>query len=191
MDLVFAANVMHFVDAAAALCAFDWQLRPGGTLAIALFGLSALRDERAQGVWERLIQRGAANAILIPRRNVVPRLKMVSVGVTEYDAVPLPAEVFRKGAVRYKVNFPEGWRWRRSQIAPECDDLVQKTSEVGEDDQAVYENGEAWDLEADLDVIKEQAATFPVFHPLKDEDLWKEMAEAFDSRKIKGVWPSV
>ena len=59
VDMVFAANVMHFSNQYAATCAVTKQLNSGGTFACYAFGPARFHNVRLQELWARISdQRG-------------------------------------------------------------------------------------------------------------------------------------
>lgn len=197
VDLVFAATVMHLTDFDKAMDSFDRQLKPGGTLAIAAMGYSVWEDERLQSAWQRLFQTAGDLHWIKPTLKQDEATKQAAMrpilcSASAYDAVPLPTTFFEEGALRYKVNFPEGWSWYKCQVSDENEPFVPLWSQIGETDRIAYEQVEGWGTEVVLDGLKEIAESFPGLTELPE---WGECCRVFEEEvgdgKAKGTWPHV
>ncbi|KAF2168795.1 hypothetical protein M409DRAFT_20811 [Zasmidium cellare ATCC 36951] len=198
VDLVFAATVMHLTDLDKAMDAFNRQLKPGGTLAIAVMGYSAWFNKKLQDAWGGMFRKACDIHWIQPRLKYDEATRKTSMSViacsaSEYDAVPLPTSFLEEGALRYKVNFPDGWSWYKAHISDENEKYVPRWSQVGETDKVVHEEEAGWDIEVDFAGLKEIADSFPT---MTDREKWGEYWQVFDEifkddGKVKGVWPHV
>ncbi|KAK4499823.1 hypothetical protein PRZ48_008009 [Zasmidium cellare] len=198
VDLVFAATVMHLTDLDKAMESFNRQLKPGGTLAIAVVGYSAWFNKRFQDAWGRMFQEACDKHWIRPRLKEDEATKKsamstIACSASAYDAVPLPTSFLEEGALRYKVNFPDEWSWYKIHISDESEKYVPLWSQIGETDKVIYEKADGWDIEVDFAGLEEIANSFP--SSLSDREKWGEYWKVFEEvigdGKIKGVWPHV
>ncbi|KAK4494625.1 hypothetical protein PRZ48_013981 [Zasmidium cellare] len=192
VDLVFAASCINWCDLEMAIEAVDWQLKAGGTLAIAGMGFAALENARAQDVWYRLFQRGVERNYIQKEEKGSVALSALACDASAYDAVPIPERVFDAGALRYRLNFLPGWSWYLAQVPGEREDVVPRRSQIGANDVVKDQEQDGWSFQADMAALRRMAGSFPIWGDGTGfEDLWSELEDIVGAGTVEGVWPAV
>jgi SAM-dependent methyltransferase len=185
VDMVFAANVMHFVKLEQGMGVIAKQLKPGGTFFAGLWGMSILRDERADEIWRRIFDAilGEAQDVMTEQR----RRETLEIQDSGYDAIAFEDGVWMD-VQRVKFNGADEDAFRLMRNAKGKYPLV---SRVGEGERVSKEEDPEWFFETGLEGLKEMASTFP-FTPDKDviEPLWEDMEAALGGGKCKGYFPA-
>ncbi|KAK3291282.1 S-adenosyl-L-methionine-dependent methyltransferase [Chaetomium fimeti] len=192
VDMVFAANVMHFPDPqAGAMAAVARQLRPGGTFCAAVFGPARFRDAALQDLWARISEQGGRQ-LLLKAADDAARAKTIGVmartqGV--YNVAPLDPSLFRAGAKRIHLNMREGGV--QGMLPPEEAHRNTEPDYAGPDDVEVHETDEGWDFEADLAGVKEHFNSFPFISQFPDafKDLYEELEVMAERAPFQGYYP--
>ena len=190
VDLVFAANVMHFADQDAAMRAVASQLRPGGTFACAGFGPARFEDPGVQGVWERITLQGSR--VLLAKADQPERTARIMARSQDgYNVAPLDPEWFLPAAQRVHLNMEKGGLTRL--LTREEEEKLAEPNYTGPDDIETFEQEEGWRFETDLSGVKEHFESFPFSaeDPAAFTELWREMEQLLsDGRPVKGYWPA-
>lgn len=198
VGLVFASTVMHLTDLDKAMDSFDHQLKPGGTLAIACLGYTAWHDKRLQDAWTGMFLKTVDEQWIKPRRDEIaatgkqPPKNALDVSASGYDAVPLPTTFLEEGALRYRINHPDGWSNYKVLISDENEAIVPLWSQIRNSDKIVEEAESEWEIEVDLAGLREIADSFPVWGDYSEwQDYWNEFEDILGGEKAEGVWPHV
>ncbi|EMD66889.1 hypothetical protein COCSADRAFT_282588 [Bipolaris sorokiniana ND90Pr] len=192
VDLVFAANVMHFPDQAPAMAAIARQLRPGGTFAAAAFGPARFDDEALQALWERISEQGGQE--LLDKAGAGEQAKTIAVMArTEgtYNTAPLDTSLFQPGAQRVHLNMHRGGL--TGMLPASKTHLNTEPNHTGPDDVDVFEEEAGWEFEMDRAGVREHALSFPFI-----SDQSPAMARLFDEldsmlapgTSARGRWPA-
>jgi ubiquinone/menaquinone biosynthesis C-methylase UbiE len=191
VDLLFATNVMHFVNQEEGMKTIIKQLKSGATLAIAGFGPACFYDPVVQDIWRRISQQGG-RVLLKKAENPAETIKVMERSQDGYNLAPLDNEFFLPGAKRVRLNMSYGGI---TGLLPE--ELRSQSAEpdyTGINDEIIYENEEGWSFRAGLEDIKQHFATFP--HSSADPsafvELWRELEQHLEGGKeVEGVFPAV
>lgn len=190
VDLVFTANVMHFVDQDAAMRAVAAQLRPGGTFACAGFGPARFEDADVQDVWARITLQGG-RVLLRKADHPEQTARIMARSQDGYDVAPLDPKWFLPGALRMHLNMEKGGLTKL--LSPEDQERTAERRHTGPDDVETWEYEEGWSFETDLDGVKEHFTSFPFSAESPDAfiELWREMERLLgDGRPVRGYWPA-
>ncbi len=190
VDLVFAANVIHFADQGPAMRAVAAQLRSGGTFACAGFGPARFEDADVQDVWARMMLQGGR---VLLRKSDQPEqtAKIMARSQDGYDVAPLDPEWFLPGGLRVHLNMEKGGLPKL--LSPEDQERAAEPRHTGPDDVETWDREEDWAFETNLDGVKEHFASFPFSaeDPAAFTELWREMERLIgDERPVKGDWPA-
>ena len=190
VDIFFTFVAIHYcgdkIDEAMKLVAT--QLKPGGTFAAAAFGLAVFDDPIIQQLWLELFQRSVERT-LDSKPDMHPYFV---ISASAYDAVPLSTAYFAPDARRIKINFSDEWSWRPMQVPPKYEEIIARSSRIGEREEVSFETDAGWRFEMDLDDLKAHKTSFPTLTETKEADaLWKELMGLVGTRKITGSWPAV
>ncbi|KAK8104561.1 uncharacterized protein PG998_011594 [Apiospora kogelbergensis] len=192
VDMVFAANVMHFAEPQdAAMEAVARQLRPGGTFAAATFGPARFADEpRLQDLWGRISREGGRR-LLASVDDPAATARVLARVEGAYNVAPLSPELFAPGALRVHLNMEHGGI--EGVLPPESRHLDTEPIFTGPDDVETFEVEEGWGFEMDLAGVKEHFASFPFVSKFPDVfmEMYKELDELLaDGRRVKGHFPA-
>ncbi len=114
------------------------------------------------------------------------------ISASAYDAIPLSNEYFAPGAKRIKINFGDEWSWRQMQVPPKYEEIIAKSSRVGEQEEVLFETDADWLFEMDSNALKDHKASFPTLtETIEASALWQEMLRVVGDRRITGRWPTV
>jgi SAM-dependent methyltransferase len=189
VDLVFATNVMHFVDQRVAMRTIATQLRSGGTFAAAGFAPALFDDERVQRVWERMSHVGGR---ILLRKADDPK---ATIGVMErssgaYNVAPLDEADWLPGAKRVHLNMEKGGIL--GLLPPERESEKSEPVHKGLEDEEIWESDGGWRFSFTLEEFKEHWGSFPHSkEPEEFEELWKEIDELLaGGAKLRGVFPA-
>ncbi|KAI2613406.1 S-adenosyl-L-methionine-dependent methyltransferase [Hypoxylon sp. NC1633] len=190
VDMVFAANVMHFPDQTAAIEAVARQLKPGGTFVCAGFGAARFVDERLQDLWARISHHGGR---LVLQKAEKPEQTIAVLARTQglYNVAPLSPKLFAPGALRVHLNMGNGGM--HVLVPPETEHMVREPNYTGPDDVEIFENEEGWSFDADLEGVKEHILAFPFVseNPAAFKDMFQELEDMLaDGRVVQGYWPA-
>ncbi|CAK1362211.1 hypothetical protein CB0940_02509 [Cercospora beticola] len=189
MDLVFAANVMHFPDQELAMKAIAHQLRPGGTFAAALFGPARFEDPRIQSLWQRMNYEGG-RTLLSKSDRVEETIGIMSRTQDHYNVAPLDPTLFDKGSQRIHLNMSKGGIV--GMLPPETANLHSEPDYTGEDDQLIHEDDIEWRFTTNFSGLMEHVASFPFLAPETSElqEMMEELEEYCGTQNaIQGYVP--
>lgn len=189
IDLVFAANVMHFAEPQAeAMKAIAYQLRSGGTFAAALFGPARFADPAVQHLWERISFAGGRELLRVAG-DKEKTIRVMARTEGKYSVAPLDGDLFVPGGKRVYLNMTEGGI--QGMLPPEERHRNAEPSYVGVDDVEVFEEDEAWNFEMDLDGVKEHFGSFPFISQFPEAftELYRELEEMKEKGPFKGWYP--
>lgn len=192
VDMVFAANVMHFPDPQdAAMATVARQLRPGGTFCAAVFGPARFRDAWLQGLWARISEQGGRQ-LLRKAADDTARAKIIGAMARtqgSYNVAPLDPALFKPGALRIHLNMREGGV--QGMLPPEEAHQNLEPNYTGPDDLEVHETDEGWEFETDLSGIKDHFNSFPFISQFPDAftALYEELEAMADSAPFRGYYP--
>lgn len=200
VDLIFSATMLHYCNVPDAMASAAQQLRPGGTLAIALSAIAVLDDAVLQKKWLHLMNAGAEAMYTRFRAawGEGPWLSATRLNASGYDDVALSEEHFGPGArrVRFGEGDGEGFAggaWYDVWV-PEAfrGQFPQPPSKVRADEVVEFaDGGEEWRFEMDLKALRKNLETFPF--DTGDEKmvaLWKEFEDLVGDRVVSGRWPT-
>ncbi|KAF2648490.1 S-adenosyl-L-methionine-dependent methyltransferase [Lophiostoma macrostomum CBS 122681] len=190
VDLVFATNVLHFVDQQVAIEAIARQLRPGGTFAAAGFGPALFDDPRVQDVWNRISQQGG-RVILGKTTAIQDTINVMERSSGGYNVAPLSGTLFLPGAKRVHLNQKNGGI--TGLLPPERQSEGSEPNHTGPSDVETFEEEEGWRFSWNLKEFYEHFGSFP--HSKQDPssfvDLWKELDDLLASgARLEGVFPA-
>lgn len=190
IDLVFATNVLHFVDQNVALEAISKQLRPGGTFAGAGFGPALFNDPKVQDVWNRISQQGG-RVLLKKADQPEQTIRVMKRSQDGYNNAPLDKKFFLPGAQRVHLNMEKGGI--TGLLPPELAGDFDEPVYTGPNDVEVFENEEGWSFDWTLEDFKEHFGSFP--HSKEDPaafvELWNELDELLKNKsRLDGVFPA-
>jgi SAM-dependent methyltransferase len=190
VDLVFATNVLHFVDQNVALEAIAKQLRSGGTFAGAGFGPALFNDTKVQDVWTRISQRGG-RVLLKKADQPQQTIRIMKRSEGNYNNAPLDEKLFLPGAQRVHLNMEKGGI--TGLLPPEFAGEFEEPVYTGPKDVEVFENEGGWSFDWELKDLKEHFGSFP--HSKEDPEafveLWNELNELLKhGSRLDGVFPA-
>ncbi|KAJ5655745.1 hypothetical protein N7507_007695 [Penicillium longicatenatum] len=188
VDMVFAANVMHFADPQYdAMAKIARQLRPGGTFVASIFGPARFRDPKIQNLWERVSHQGGRE-LLKGSDDPDQIIKVMARTEDTYNVAPLDEDIF-VDRIRLYVNMEHGGI--QGMLPPE---LAHRNNEpdyaVG--DTRKNEKMDGWIFQTDLVGVKEHFGSFPFISQFPDvfTDFYKELDELVaDGRPVEGYFP--
>lgn len=186
VDLVFGANMIHYTDVDETLRAVLHQLKPGGTLALAGFGLPIVLDPNLQELWSQVIHR-RFEVTFESNRGATGLFVQAS---SPHDAVPFDTQYFQPGALRLKFNERDDWSWRRCMVPASLDTAIPHVTRFGEEDVIVHQNNDDWSFEADITAMRKILETFPLPPDPVRDILWRKLQAAFGDKKVPATWPS-
>ena len=190
VDLVFAANVMHFPDQDAAMRAIATQLKSGGTFACAGFGPARFEDEGIQDIWARITLQGGS-VLLRKADQPEQTAKIMARSQEGYNVAPTSSTWFHPGALRVHLNMENGGLTKL--LSAEDEAKAAEPKHTSPDDIESWEDEGGWAFETDLAGVKEHFASFPFSaeDPAAFSELWREMEGLLgDGRPIRGYWPA-
>lgn len=121
VDMVFAANMIHFANFDDAFQAFYKQLKPGGTLAVVCYAIGVLKDPKLDKIWREIWFDGLKVLLRHAKDRQARLLTFWKSNCTGYDNVPLSEEYFEPGATRTRLNSAGGWpTMMPSDLQEEC-----------------------------------------------------------------------
>lgn len=193
VDLVFATNVMHFVDQKAGMEAIAKQLKSGGTFAAAGFGPALFNDTKVQDVWSRMMQQGGR--VILKMAEVKEQsdqtIRVMERSKDGYNVAPLDERLFLPGAKRIHLNMEKGGI--TGLMPPERRGEVSEPIHTGPSEVETFESDEGWGFEFDLNNFKEHFASFPLSDGDPDAfvELWQEVEDLIrDGSRLDGVFPA-
>lgn len=189
VDLVLAANVMHFADPQeGAMQAVAYQLKSGGTFAAALFGPARFCDEKMQDLWERVSYAGGKELLRVAG-DVEKTVGVMARTQGRYDVAPLDPGLFLPGGRRIYLNMGKGGI--QGMLPPEEAQRNKEPSYVGVDDVEVFEEDEGWKFEMDLKAVKEHFGSFPFISQFPEAftELYQELEGMKKRQPFKGHYP--
>ncbi|KAJ5816546.1 Methyltransferase type 11 [Penicillium robsamsonii] len=188
IDMVFAANVMHFAEPQHdAMETIARQLRSGGTFVASLFGPARFRDAKVQDLWERLSHQGGRELLRVSE-DPDQVVKIMARTQDQYNVAPLDRALFGD-EVRIHVNMEHGGI--QGMLPPEFAHWNQEP-DYGAGDHDSHEEMEGWTFETDLQGVTEHFGSFPFISRFSDAlaDLFQELNELLASEKtVKGYFP--
>lgn len=190
VDLVFAANVMHFPDQDTAMHAIATQLKSGGTFACAGFGPARFEDAGVQDIWARITLQGGS-VLLRKADQPEQTAKIMARSQEGYNVAPTSSTWFLPGALRVHLNMENGGLTKL--LSAEDEAKAAEPKHTGPDDIESWEHEEGWAFETNLDGVKEHFASFPFSaeDPAAFSELWREMEGLLgDGKPIRGYWPA-
>lgn len=190
IDLVFATNVMHFVDQELAMRAIATQLASGGTFAAAGFGPALFDDARVQDVWSRISQQGG-RVLLRKADNPQQTIKVMERSSEGYNVAPLDNDYFLPGSERIHLNMEKGGI--TGLLPPERRAEASEPIYTGVNDIETFEVEDGWRFAWGLDDFKEHFGSFPHSKedPLAFTELWEELGGLLRSgSRLSGVFPA-
>lgn len=190
VDLVFATNVMHFVDQQLAMKAIALQLKSGGTFAAAGFAPALFDDDRIQAVWNRISHQGG-RVLLGKAGDPQQTIRVMERSSGHYNVAPLDEAWFLEGARRTHLNMGRGGIL--GLLPPERQGEVSEPLYTGESDVETFENEDGWRFSWTLEEFKEHFGSFPHAkeEPQAFTELWKEIdALTADGARLEGVFPA-
>jgi hypothetical protein len=190
VDLVFATNVMHFVDQQVAMETIAGQLRSGGTFAAAGFAPALFDDDRVQDVWNRISHQGG-RVLLRKADDPQQTIKVMERSSGHYNVAPLHGTWFLPGARRIHLNMEKGGIL--GLLPPERQNEVSEPGYTGPNDEETFENDGGWRFNWTLEEFKEHFGSFP--HANEDPqafvELWREIDALVGSgARLEGVFPA-
>ncbi|ETS76957.1 hypothetical protein PFICI_10831 [Pestalotiopsis fici W106-1] len=190
VDLVFATNVMHWVEPSRGAKAIVSQLKSGGTFIAAGFGPARFEDQKVQDIWTRISQSGGRR--LIMKADDPTKILKVAVRSSRYyDVAPTDTSLFVPGTQRIHLNMNNGGL--TDIVYPEDYVAAAEPSYTGPQDDEIFESEDGWSFETDLEGVKDHFATFPFSKedPEVFAELWAELEKyVADGRPIRGCWPA-
>jgi SAM-dependent methyltransferase len=189
VDMVFAANVMHFPDPQdKAMEAIAYQLRSGGTFAAAVFGPARFRDSKLQDLWARISYQGGRE-LLKTVDDPDQTIRVMGRTQDTYNVAPLDQTLFQPGAYRIHLNMSEGGL--QGMLPPEKAHRNTEPSFTGAEDINVHDDDEGWSFETNLAGVKEHFGSFPFVSqfPSAFEELYKELDSVVGDRLVQGYFP--
>ncbi|KAI1203611.1 S-adenosyl-L-methionine-dependent methyltransferase [Nemania serpens] len=180
VDLITACECIHWTDPPQAVNEFARQLKPGGTLIMALYTPPVIRgNERAQSIWQEIFT-AYANKTTEPLTKHAIRLCN-----NAYDSIALPPTRW-EAVERVYINASKGistFQW---------DDQVDE-DRVGSHEQRVWVHGDLdWFIEQDIEWLKKFVDTydFPLPGP-EIRGLWDELEGVMGGVKFRMEIPVV
>jgi SAM-dependent methyltransferase len=189
VDMVFAANVMHFPDPQnAAMRAIAQQLRTGGTFCAALFGPARFRDTKLQDLWARISHQGGRQLLKVAE-NPAKIIGIMARTQDTYNVAPLDPSLFVPGALRIHLNMEEGGI--QGMLPPEEAHRNTEPTYTGQDDVVTFEDDEGWSFQTDLAGVKEHFNSFPFISQFPDAftDLYRELDNMAEREPFQGYYP--
>jgi hypothetical protein len=190
VDLVFATNVMHFVDQQVAMETIATQLRSGGTFAAAGFAPALFDDDRVQDVWNRISHQGG-RVLLSKADDPKQTIKVMERSSGHYNVAPLDEKWFLPGAKRIHLNMDRGGIL--GLLPPERQSEVSEPNYTGPSDEETFQNDGGWRFSWTLEEFKEHFGSFPhAKDNLQDfAKLWDEIDALLGSgARLEGVFPA-
>lgn len=189
VDMVFAANVMHFPEAQAdAMRAIARQLRPGGTFMAAVFGPARFIDPKLQKLWSRISYQGGRELLQVVE-DPTSTIGIMARTQDGYNVAPLDGELFAPGAQRINVNMKNGGVL--GMLPPDESFRNTEPCYTGPDDVEIHEEDDGWNFETDLAGVKEHFDSFPFISqfPQAFKSLYEELDTLKDSGPFQGYFP--
>lgn len=189
IDMVFAANMMHFADPQdAAMMAIAYQLRCGGTFAAALFGPARFHDPKLQDLWARISYEGGRQ-VLQAAVDPAQTVRVMARTQDTYNVAPLDPLLFATGAQRLHLNM--GLGGIQGMLPPEAASQNVEPSYTGSADIEVHEVDDDWNFEMDLDSVMEHFGSFPFISQFPDAfmELFQELDNLAASAPFTGYYP--
>ena len=193
VDMVFMASSLHHADPDLALQSIAHQLKPGGTLVAALFGIAYFDDPKVRDIYGRMCSYRVGNMrkqYEEPGAGPSKMSKVLDIQDSGYDSIVLPHELFESKVQRIRLNYHGGKESLRMET--ERIKTHPALSRLGPDDEITEEDDDAdWVIDVDLQGLKDIAASYP----FQDADeaiiarFWAEMEAAGEFGRYKGVWP--
>jgi SAM-dependent methyltransferase len=190
VDLVFATNVLHFVDQQVAIEAIARQLRSGGTFAGAGFGPALFDDPKVQDVWNRISQQGG-RVILRKTSKIQETINVMERSSGGYNVAPLPEALFLPGAKRIHLNQKNGGI--TGLLPPERRSEGSEPQHTSPNDVETFEEEDGWRFSWSLEDFKEHFGSFPHSKedPLAFVELWRELDDLLaNGARLDGVFPA-
>ncbi|KIA75324.1 hypothetical protein HK57_00203 [Aspergillus ustus] len=196
IDMVFAANVMHFAEPQAfAMETIASQIKCGGTFAAAMFGPARFvdRDADIQNLWERISAQGGRELLdstdNMEKGKKEQLLKVMARTEGRYNVAPLDKRLW-KDEVRIYLNMKQGGIL--GMLPPEIE--FEREPDYRAGDRSVEEGMEGWTFRANLEGLKEHFGSFPFVSQFPEAfvRLYEEL-EGFMSggRVVEGYFPVV
>jgi SAM-dependent methyltransferase len=189
VDMVFAANVMHFPEPQdKAMKAVAHQLRPGGTFFAAVFGPARFRDAELQDLWARVSNEGGRQ-LLKRAEDPEKTIRIMARTQDSYNVAPLDPALFAPGALRIHLNMGQGGV--QGMLPPEEAHRNTEPNYSGDDDVDVHEDDEGWSFETDLAGVKEHFNSFPFISQFPDAftALYQELGGMAHKAPFQGYFP--
>ncbi|PHH92981.1 hypothetical protein CDD83_2814 [Cordyceps sp. RAO-2017] len=189
VDMVFAANMMHFPDPQeAAMTAVAHQLRSGGTFVAAAFGPARFCDARMQDLWARISHEGGRQ-LLKADEDPAQTIRVMARTQDTYNVAPLDPSLFAPGAQRIHLNMGQGGV--QGMLPPEEAHRNTEPDYTSPSDVVVHEVDEGWSFEKDLAGVKEHFASFPFVSKFPDtfKDLYEELDKLAVGEPFRGYYP--
>ncbi|KAG4439682.1 hypothetical protein IFR05_004819 [Cadophora sp. M221] len=187
VDLLVVCEAIHWMNIDVAMKEFARQVKPGGTLAISLYGRPVMVDnDAAQRVWDRIFDVWGERNFY---RDEV-HTRTFRNGVTGLDVVPFPMDHWEKGVRRVWINT----RGKDDAFSMSVKHTDPFPSRVGRYDVKEWiEDDEDWVDEKDVQWLKGLFASFiPTIPEEEIEELWNEMEDVVGKgKKVKFEWPVV
>lgn len=190
VDMVTIGAAIHWTNPVLAVRAAATVLRPGGTLAIWYYnGRPFFADNLAAGeLFDELMERWAKEA----KKPGSESEKSLLVSNTELDCVPLPEELFERGARRIKINaqgrssafaLVRSKAWMKHPIRVGAHDVSEHCEVLG-----------SWQTIANVEWLQGYLQSLqPTIANESCADLWErlEVALGGEKRATRIVWPTV
>lgn len=187
VDMVFAASMLHWTNLDESIRAVHHQLKPGGTFAAFCVGYAALLNPEAQSIWLKLFQAGIEQYYSTIDRS---RIRMNAItAASAYDVVRIDEKLFDPGAIRIKLNYPEGWSFYPYIVPPRYEADFPTLTNIGSNDVQISESDTNWTFNSDIQGLKSIFATFPFHKENEFLELWHELQEVIGNDDILAVWP--
>ncbi|KAH8680670.1 S-adenosyl-L-methionine-dependent methyltransferase [Xylariales sp. PMI_506] len=193
VDMVFIGTALHWMDPNAAIENVARMLKPGGTLAVAVFGhVAYFNDSKVYNIFGQLISEAmkqVRKGLEVGNPSMAEKVKRsTEMQDTGYDSVAIPDDYFREGVERVKLNV-EG---RDKPLVLVRTIEKQYVSRVSANDRIIVEEDSAWTFDMDLQGVRDHFNSFP-FGKLDSEplsQLWHDLEVAGKNGRYQGVWPA-
>ncbi|KIW05306.1 uncharacterized protein PV09_03831 [Verruconis gallopava] len=190
VDLVFATNVLHFLDQPTAMQAIAKQLRSGGTFAGAGFGPALFNDAKVQDVWSRISQQGG-RVLLRGINDIEQTIRVMKRTQDKYNNAPLDEQFFIPGAQRVHINMDKGGI--TGLLPPEHAEKFDEPMYTGPNDVETFVKEDGWSFDWTVEEFKEHFESFPhsKIDPEAFTELWAELNELLKTgSRLDGVFPA-
>ena len=190
VDAVFACNVVHWTQLERAMAVLTSQLKPGGTLFLAITGIPAFSSPPVQRAWWDLVE-ACLDGITARRPEVDMGFHRVcALQDSGYNCVAVPESEYEPGVLRLKLNTlgDSGAFVFAPKYSPSDDE--RPASAIGPRDRVEEGVEREWFFDVDSQDLRAKVAAYP-FDP-EPEMLERHLAELdalLEGGKCEGRWP--